>query len=237
MLHNDIYRYPLRNMNDTDIPFTRLDIFKRSFFPRTLSLWNKLDLETRKSHSLYTFKEGITPKPDKFEYFCHSGDRWAGIHHARIRIGCSKLKSHLHNNLHVIEEESCQCGHWSEDPFHFFFECPLYVTLRKNLFTSVAQHTDCSFTNATVWRSWTKSQTKLRYIWCCAALYYLIKTLWLIPFCGVLLHSIPPPSTTPPHLPRPTQQASRAHDKRDLYNTCIVSQLSRNKYCLNQWHL
>ena len=31
-----------------------------------------------------------------------------------------------------------------------------------------------------------------------------------------------------------TQQVSRAHDKRDLYNTCIVSQLSRNKYCLNQ---
>ena len=138
------YRYPLRNMNDTDIPFTRLDIFKRSFFPRTLSLWNKLDLETRKSHSLYAFKEGITPKPDKFEYFCHSGDRWAGIHHARIRIGCSKLKSHLHNNLHVIEEESCQCGHRSEDPFHFFFECPRYVALRNNLFTSVAQHTDCS---------------------------------------------------------------------------------------------
>ena len=24
------------------------------------------------------------------------------------------------------------------------------------------------------------------------------------------------------------------HNKRDLYNTCIVSQLSRNKYCLNQ---
>ena len=23
-------------------------------------------------------------------------------------------------------------------------------------------------------------------------------------------------------------------NKRDLYNTCIVSQLSRNKYCLNQ---
>ena len=89
-------------------------------------------------------KEGITPKPDKFEYFCHSCDRWAGIQHARIRIGCSKLKSHLYNNLHVIEEESCQCGHRSEDPFHFFFECPRYVALRNNLITSVAQHTDCS---------------------------------------------------------------------------------------------
>ena len=38
-----------------------------------------------------------------------------------------------------------------------------------------------------------------------------------------------------PSPPSPaTQQASRAHDKRDLCNTCIVSQLSRNKYCLNQ---
>ena len=38
-----------------------------------------------------------------------------------------------------------------------------------------------------------------------------------------------------PSPPSPVaQQASRAHDKRDLYNTCIVSQLSQNKYCLNQ---
>ena len=69
------YRYPLRNTNDADIPFTSLDIFKRSFFPCTLSLWNKLDLETRKSPSLSAFKEGITPKPDKFEYFRHPCDR------------------------------------------------------------------------------------------------------------------------------------------------------------------
>ena len=80
------YRYPIRNMNDADIPFTRLDIFKRSFFPRMLSLWYQLDLETRKSHLLSAFKEGITPKLDKFEYFGHSCDRWAGIHPARIRI-------------------------------------------------------------------------------------------------------------------------------------------------------
>ena len=81
-------------------------------------------------------------------------------------------------------------------------------------------------------------------IWCRAALYYLIKTLWLIPLCGVLLHCTPPPSTAPLPPSPATQQASRAHDKRDLYNTCIVSQLSRKKYCLNQaaikdlvWHV
>ena len=42
----DYYKYPLRNTNDADIPFTLLDIFKRSFFPRMLSLWNKPYLET-----------------------------------------------------------------------------------------------------------------------------------------------------------------------------------------------
>ena len=54
------------------------------------------------------------------------------------------------------------------------------------------------------------------------------------PLCGVLLRSTPPPSTAPPPPFLATQQVSRAHDKRDLYNNCIVSQLSQNKYCLSQ---
>ena len=50
--------------------------------------------------------------------------------------------------------------------------------------------------------------------------------------CPITLY---PSAFDHPSPPSPaTQQASRAHDKRDVYNTCIVSQLSRNKYCLNQ---
>ena len=50
--------------------------------------------------------------------------------------------------------------------------------------------------------------------------------------CPIALY---PSAFDHPSPPSPaTQQGSRAHDKRDLYNTCIVSQLSRNKYCLNQ---
>ena len=53
--------------------------------------------------------------------------------------------------------------------------------------------------------------------------------------CPVTLY---PSAFDHPSPPSPaTQQASRAPDKRDLYNTCIVSQLSRNKYCLNQCQL
>ena len=50
--------------------------------------------------------------------------------------------------------------------------------------------------------------------------------------CPIALYPSTVDRPSPPSLA--TQQASRAHDKRDLYNTCIVSQLSRNKYCLNQ---
>ena len=50
--------------------------------------------------------------------------------------------------------------------------------------------------------------------------------------CPIALYPSAFDHPSPP--PPATQQASRAHDKRDLYNTCIVSQLSRNKYCLNQ---
>ena len=63
---------------------------------------------------------------------------------APVSLPRSELQVRSHLQRHVIEEESCQCGHRSEDPFHFFFECPRYVALRNNLFTSVAQHTDCS---------------------------------------------------------------------------------------------
>ena len=183
-----------------------------SFFPYTLSLWNQLDLETWKSHSLSIFKEGITPKPDKFEYFSHSCDWWVGIHHARIRIGCSKLKAHLYNNLHVIEEESCQCGHRSEDPFHFFFECPRYVALRNNLSTSVAQHTDYSLQTILF------GDPKLNHKQNCDI--YLMPCSTLLPYqnaltdplmrCPIALY----PSTFDcPCLPSPaTQQASRPHD-------------------------
>ena len=79
----------------------------------------------------HSFIKGIfcgTPKHDKLEHICHSCDWWEGIHHTRICMGWGKLKSHLCNNLYIIEDETFPCGHRSEDLFHFFFECHCYVT-------------------------------------------------------------------------------------------------------------
>ena len=129
--------------------------------------------------------------------------RSAGIHHARIRIGCNKLKSHFYNNLHVIEEESCQCGYRNEDPFHFFFECPRYVALRNNLFMSVAQHTDCSLQTLLF------GDPKLNHKQNCdifdAVQHFITLSKrfdwspYAVSYCTLPLHLRPPPLTFPGH--------------------------------------
>ena len=35
---------------------------------------------------------------------------------------------------------SCACGHYVEDPFHYFLGCPRYNAPRNKLLVGVAQH-------------------------------------------------------------------------------------------------
>ena len=90
------------------------------------------------------------------------------------------------------------------------------------LFMSVAQHTDCSLQTLLF------GDPELNHKQNCDifdAVQHFI-TLLTDPLmrCPIALY---PSTFDRPSPPSPaTQQASRAHDKRDLYNTCIVSQLS-----------
>ena len=43
---------------------------------------------------------------------------------------CSKLNAHL-KELHVVDSESCACGHNVEDTNHYLLQCPLYVNERN----------------------------------------------------------------------------------------------------------
>ena len=90
--------YQLRNnQNVTPMP-ARLESLYRSFFPSAIRSWNIQPVEVR--NSSFSF-----------------GDRMNNIHHARLRIGCSKLNAHLHYNLHVIDSPYClSCAEEVEDP-------------------------------------------------------------------------------------------------------------------------
>ena len=64
--------------------------------------------------------------------FCY-GSRKCNIIRARLRIGCSGLREHLCNYLHVIDSPKCQCGNESETVFHYFFECILFENQRQKM--------------------------------------------------------------------------------------------------------
>ena len=129
----------LRNSNKFRVPFARIESYRRSFFPMTLSNWNNLDNAIRAKPSLDSFKSSFGKSKDAMKELLYYGSRWPSIHHARMRIGCSKLNAHLCYNLHVLASPRCPCGNEIEDPTHFFFHCALFDAQRQKMMTSLLQ--------------------------------------------------------------------------------------------------
>ena len=134
-------RYPLRNREEIRVPFARLEVFRKSFILSMITAWNHLDIAIRRSPTIESFKRSIRFKYEPKKEILYYGSRWASIHHSRIRIGCSKLNSHLCNNLHVIPSPRCQCGYGCEDPTHFLFNCPIHEEARLRMFSDIVSIT------------------------------------------------------------------------------------------------
>ena len=66
------------------------------------------------------------------------------VHHARIRMGCSNLNSHLSLIIHVKDSPACSCGFPVESPKHYFLDCPLYAWPRAELLRTICEITDCN---------------------------------------------------------------------------------------------
>ena len=130
-----VINYNLRNSNHIHVPHTHWDSSRRSFIPFSINLWNQLALEVQSATSVSEFKRLIKSDTEpNFLYYYRK--RWANIHHARLRMGCSSLNSHLYLNLHVADSPVCTCGP-PETAEHYFLHCPRYVTDRHELITSV----------------------------------------------------------------------------------------------------
>ena len=131
--------YRLRNNINIRVPYCRLETYKKSFFPRTISLWNGLVPQVKASDSYVTFKSCFKAKTDEFEILYYYGDRWPAVHHARMRMGCSKLNYDLYHNLLVVESPACPCGFNQETAEHFLLHCHLWDEERLILYDAV-QH-------------------------------------------------------------------------------------------------
>ena len=148
---------PVRHSSHTSrnvhsIPFLSVkhSFFKNSFFPSTISEWNKLDPAIRNSESLSIFRKNILhfirPAPNSI-YNCHNPKGVKLI--TRLRLGLSHLREHkFKHNFQDSINPLCNCGHDIESTTHYLLHCPLFVNERSTFFSTLSS-LDCTLLDNT----------------------------------------------------------------------------------------
>ena len=134
-LVRDVTNYPVRNRNDYTIPRCRLSLYKSSFIPSVINLWNSLENDIRNTRTFDTFKINLKRKVVLAKIPAHFlvGDKRPTILYARLRRNCSSLKYDLFRS-NIIKDSRCVCGYIREDASHFLLNCRLYIEQRTILF-------------------------------------------------------------------------------------------------------
>ena len=118
----------------------RHDFFKNSFFPSTVTEWNKIDKNIRKSERLNIFEKNIlkfVPLSQNRVYNWHDPKGIKLL--TRLRVGLSHVRKHkfkhsFQDTLNLI----CNSGEDIETTSHYLFHCPDYLHERKNLLNTVS---------------------------------------------------------------------------------------------------
>ena len=123
------------------IPFfkTRHTFLKNSFFPSTIIEWNKLDHNIRISSSFNIFRKSILKfiRPSANSLFnCHNPKGIKFI--TRLRLGLSHLREHkFKHSFQDSLNPFCSCGLDIESTAHFLLHCPMYITERHTLLSTI----------------------------------------------------------------------------------------------------
>lgn len=130
--------YTLRNENKLLPFYCKNTLYRRSFFPVGVNLWNELDVSLLNCITLNEFKSKLKlqmmkQKNNLFSIF----DSRAAVNHTRIRLGLSGLNGqrYLYN---FIPYAICpKCGNENESAEHYLLFCHSYAAQRETLFTSL----------------------------------------------------------------------------------------------------
>lgn len=126
------------NIGNLKIPLANKCLFEKSFFIEAIKAWNKLPSKVKTAESKHSFKHCIsTPLTIQPNLTPCSIQREGEIIISQLRIGFSDLNDHLFEKG-CTDSPACECGHAKEDARHLFFSCPLYNTIRQNLFTELS---------------------------------------------------------------------------------------------------
>ena len=107
---------------------TRSNFFRNSFFPSTITEWNKLDCDIRNSDSLNIFKLSLLKfvRPVANSVFDINNPYGLKLL-IRLRLGLSHLPYHkFRHNFQDCINPMCDCGLETETTTHFLLHCPLF---------------------------------------------------------------------------------------------------------------
>ena len=139
-----------RNIHSIPFLSVRHSFFKNSFFPSTISEWNKLDPAIGNSENLSIFRKNvlyfIRPAPNSI-YNCHNPKGVKLI--TWLRLGLSHLREHkFKHNLQDLINPLCNFGHNIESTTHYLLHCPLFVNERSTFFSTLSS-LDCTLLDNT----------------------------------------------------------------------------------------
>ena len=108
---------------------SKIEIFRQSFIPSAVNLWNSLTGSDR----TLTYADSLLKKPRP--PLLYYGSRTNNYKHAQLRMKSSKL------NFHLLVSPACPCGHDHEDYNHYLLQCPLYFQARITMLNKIRQLT------------------------------------------------------------------------------------------------
>ena len=76
------------------------------------------------------FKNKLRRDVEQVPIYYYGGNRFAQIHHTRMRLNCSTLNDFLFR-CNLIDSPRCRCGAATENTSHFLLNCPSYNEQRQ----------------------------------------------------------------------------------------------------------
>lgn len=112
----------------------------KSMLPSSIREWNSLPLDIRQAPSKESLKHKLLQLHGVSPYSVNLvGDSGGAINHSRIRMGLSGLNQQRHK-YHFIDNSTClECQYKSENPTHFFLQCPAYCAQRRELMNELTE--------------------------------------------------------------------------------------------------
>ena len=99
--------YRLRNSNNIELLHANTNLYFNSFLPCTIRACNNLPVEIQQADSLQSFKSNLTRNLKPPPKYFYAGTRKGQILHARLRMDCSSLNSHLYRKNIVDTPSLC----------------------------------------------------------------------------------------------------------------------------------